>query len=240
MCSSDLVTGPPPPALLPPVPAVVVPPPVPELVVVVEPWLPANPTKADSANLEAALSLAATADHDHDGYSNAIESLAGTNPLDPASYPSLDVASGPPGQLQLSWSGEFGKKYSLFRSLDLSGGNGSVLDTFTGDGTTMMEVVDTSGPRGFFTLLISDLDSDLDGLTDWEEAAMGFDPTLSHTDRNDTADLTRVQTTLQAASTVTVARRVSWSTRGSRTRTRPRRSRRATTRRSCCSRRPST
>ena len=152
-----------------------------------------------------ALSLAATADHDQDGYSNAIESLAGTNPLDAASYPLLEVASGPPGQLQLSWSGEFGKKYSLYRSLDLNGANGSVLDTFTGDGTTLMEVVDTSGPRGFFKLLISDLDSDLDGLTDWEEAAIGFDPTLSHTDRNDTPDLTRVQNSLQADSTVTVA-----------------------------------
>ena len=34
--------------------------PSPELVLVVEPWLPANPTKTDSANLEAALSLAVT------------------------------------------------------------------------------------------------------------------------------------------------------------------------------------
>lgn len=34
--------------------------PSPELVLVVEPWLPANPTVADFANLEAALSLAAT------------------------------------------------------------------------------------------------------------------------------------------------------------------------------------
>jgi uncharacterized protein (DUF58 family) len=34
--------------------------PSPELVLVVEPWLPANPTDADRANLEAALSLAAT------------------------------------------------------------------------------------------------------------------------------------------------------------------------------------
>ncbi len=57
-----------------------------------------------------ALSLAATTDHDHDGYTNAIESLAGTNPLDAGSYPLLEVASGPPGQLQLNWSGEFGKK----------------------------------------------------------------------------------------------------------------------------------
>jgi hypothetical protein len=34
--------------------------PTPELVLVVEPWLPATPTEADRANLEAALSLAAT------------------------------------------------------------------------------------------------------------------------------------------------------------------------------------
>ncbi len=34
--------------------------PAPELVLVVEPWLPANPTDAERANLEAALSLAAT------------------------------------------------------------------------------------------------------------------------------------------------------------------------------------
>jgi hypothetical protein len=53
-------------------------------------------------------------------------------------------------------------------------------------------------------LQATDVDSDGDGLSDWEEATIGFNPQLDHSDRDDTEDLTRVQSTLNATSAITV------------------------------------
>ncbi|MFO1440645.1 MAG: DUF1800 family protein [Verrucomicrobiaceae bacterium] len=149
--------------------------------------------------------LAPTADADGDGFSNAIESLAGTNPLDGADFPKSGLTPGIPGQVQLSWPSQAGKRYQLFGSQDLNPVNFMLLGTFTGDGASMLETLSTaSQSRWFFKLVTDDLDSDSDGLSDWEEHQIGFNPLLNHSDRNDIADLTRVQSTLNAASIITV------------------------------------
>ena len=149
--------------------------------------------------------LGPTADADGDGFSNAIESLAGTNPLDGADFPKSDLTPGIPGQVLLSWPSQAGKRYQLFGSQDLNPVNFMLLGTFTGDGASMLETLSTaSQSRWFFKLVTDDLDSDSDGLSDWEEHQIGFNPLLNHSDRNDIADLTRVQSTLNAASIITV------------------------------------
>ncbi|CAN5868250.1 hypothetical protein BH11VER1_BH11VER1_37020 [soil metagenome] len=168
-----------------------------------------------------AQNLSAVADPDHDGYSNALESIAGTNPLDPTSYPKLNIGpGGSPGALNLGWVSEPGKSYGIYGSPDLNPANFTLIDTVMGDGTALFEALTTNGqPRWFFKLQAIDVDSDLDGLTNWEEAMIGFNPLLDHSDRNDTADLVRVQNTLNAASTITVglvdgAMREDWPDRG--------------------------
>ena len=150
-----------------------------------------------------ALSLPPLADNDHDGYSNALESVAGTNPLDSNSFPKLDMTPGAPNEVQLHWPSEKGKSYGIYGSTNLT--NFTLLDTVMGDGNAMLQALATNNAsRYFFRIDALDVDSDADGLSDWEENKIGFNPSLNHSDRNDTSDLARVQATLNATSTITV------------------------------------
>ncbi|MBL9115188.1 MAG: DUF1800 family protein [Verrucomicrobiaceae bacterium] len=148
--------------------------------------------------------LPSSADNDSDGWSNFTEAVAGTNPLNPDSRPAVSMTGGGTGTVSLSWLSQLGKSYAILGSETLSGF--VPLRSVPGVGGLQDEVVSTTGlTRYFFKIQASDVDSDLDGLNDWEEYALGFDPSLIRTDRNDSAnDLTRVQSNLYAASTVTI------------------------------------
>lgn len=149
--------------------------------------------------------LPALVDSDDDGYSNALEKVAGTDPLSAASFPKLDIGPGTAGQVQLSWPSEFGKNYSLLSSPDLNPANFTQMELIPGSGAMQMEpIAMNSNNRWFFKLQPLDKDSDNDGLTDWEEGKIGFNPLLGNSDRQDTADMPRVQATLNATSTITV------------------------------------
>src|SRR5262249_12810278 len=60
-------------------------------------------------------------------------------------------------------------------------------------------------PAQFFRLAIDDIDGDGDGVTDYEERALGFNPNTQRTDRNDQTDWFRITNGLSAASIVTVS-----------------------------------
>jgi len=153
-----------------------------------------------------ALNLPALGDADGDSFSNAIESIAGTNPLDPLSFPRTELGSLTAGEIQMIWPSEPGKSYGIYGSPDLNPANFTLLGTVMGDGSALIESLTTNGQsRWFFKLDALDVDSDNDGLTNWEEIKIGFNPFLDRTDRNDSAaDLARVQSTLNATSTITV------------------------------------
>ena len=151
-----------------------------------------------------ALNLQPLADADHDGFSNALESAAGTNPLNPLSHPQLDLQAGTPGNVSVLWPSEPGKSYDLYGSPDLSAGSWVLLDTLTGDGTALLASLTTNNAaRWFFKLEATDQDSDGDGLADWEEHRIGFDPLNNHSDRHNTADLARVTSAWNAPSVIT-------------------------------------
>ncbi|MCW0219672.1 MAG: thrombospondin type 3 repeat-containing protein, partial [Prosthecobacter sp.] len=152
-----------------------------------------------------ALNLPALDDTDHDGFSNAMESVAGTNPLNPFSRPELEIIPGALGEVKVSWTSQQGKIYNLYGCPDLNTANWQLLSTVSGDGSELLEALATNGEnRWFFRIQAADVDSDADGLSDWEEYQLGFDPMSSHTERNDTADLSRVTSSWSAPSTVTV------------------------------------
>jgi uncharacterized protein (DUF1800 family) len=152
-----------------------------------------------------ALSLPALGDADGDSYSNSVESVAGTNPLDASSFPKIGMGGGTAGSVNLQWVSEPGKSYGIYGSPDLNPANFTLMGTVMGDGTAMLESLTTGGQgRWFFKIDALDVDSDNDGLTNWEEVRIGFDPFLNHSDRNDTVDLTRYQNSLNATSTITV------------------------------------
>jgi len=153
----------------------------------------------------AASGLSANADTDHDGFSNTFEAAAGTNPFDATSHPFMGLAPGTLGSLNASWNSEPGKLYTIEGSPNLAAGSWQSLGTVMGDGNALLQALSTNGqPQWFFRLKVQDVDSDGDGLTDWEEARMGFDAHNSHTDRNDSADLARVTSSWNATNTITV------------------------------------
>lgn len=152
-----------------------------------------------------AAGLPALGDADHDGWTNSQESTAGTNPLDAHSFPQSALAPSVTGQLQFGWPSEAGKSYVIYGSPDLNPANFTLIGTVKGDGTSIAAPLTPNGQsRWFFKLGIGDVDSDNDGLSDWEEIKIGFNPALNHTDRNDIDDLTRAKNTLTTSSTITV------------------------------------
>ncbi len=152
-----------------------------------------------------AIGLIATADTDRDGFTNATENAAGTNPLDSTSRPLMEMLPGSAGNVNASWPSEPGKLYGLYGSQALAPGSWTLLGTTSGDGTTMLEDVATNGAdQWFFKLQSQDQDSDGDLLSDWEEYRIGFNPFSQHSDRNDTIDLTRVTSGMNANAASTV------------------------------------
>jgi len=125
-----------------------------------------------------ATGLAATGDADHDGVSNQLESLAGTDPFDPASAPRVYVsASGT--NLTISMSGALGKRYELQSIVPSSGPwTNWVSETnyVLRSGSVASFFYLSSPVTKFFRISISDVDTDGDGVNDWEEYKVGLDP----------------------------------------------------------------
>ena len=147
--------------------------------------------------------LPGAGDFDADGWSNAAESSAGTNPKDAASYPAMDihVSAGLPA---LSWQSVKGKHYALLASADLTS-FAPTGDITSGSGGAMNFQLPQADAREFFRMQITDVDSDGDGVDDWEELALGLDPGRVRTDRYSQTDSQRVTAGLIAANTITVA-----------------------------------
>ena len=161
-----------------------------------------------------AQSLTAAADTDGDGFTNLEESRAGTNPFDPNSFPGLSAQFTAPDSLSLSWASAAGKLYNVQGIDDLAAGQWQPFGSFDGIGSTLSALISTTGvPRYLFRLSISDKDSDVatngapapDGVNDWEELSLGFNPYTAHTDRNDQTDLQRISAGLSASSVITVS-----------------------------------
>ncbi len=124
-----------------------------------------------------AFGLAPDEDTDGDGYTNREESILGTDPFDSASRFAPDLHFPASARLRVAFTAGLGKHYVIETSPDLAtwvpastvfGANAPVLAD--------LATTPTTGPRVFARVVASDLDSDGDGLTDWEERAMGFDP----------------------------------------------------------------
>jgi uncharacterized protein (DUF1800 family) len=147
--------------------------------------------------------LPAAGDFDADGWSNAAESSAGTNPKDAASFPAMGIhfAAGLP---TLSWQSFKGKHYALLAS-DVLTSFAPTGDVATGSGATMDFQLPPADGQEFFRMQIADVDTDGDGVNDWEELALGFDPQRVMTDRYAQTDSERVIPGLTAANTITVA-----------------------------------
>ncbi|HVV02171.1 MAG TPA: PA14 domain-containing protein, partial [Verrucomicrobiae bacterium] len=122
-------------------------------------------------------------DADGDGVSNGKEALAGTDPWDANSVPRIPTFSLAGGVFSVTVPCALGKQYQL-QSLEPTNGvpwtNWSVEDTRVArDGTAITLSAGAGSSLRLFRIGISDVDSDGDGLNDWEEYQLGLDPNKS-------------------------------------------------------------
>lgn len=135
-------------------------------------------------------------DDDGDGFSNVVEMQANTNPFDfMETLPTLLISKEPVTVLE--WPSVEGKSYQLQATASPNmpwqnegaaiPGNGEVLSTSIRIG---------ANAALYYRLLVTNLDSDDDGLTDWDEKQVGLDPEMQHTDPRGQGDLLDIQTRL--------------------------------------------
>ena len=150
-----------------------------------------------------AAGLAAGSDADADGFSNRDESGAGTDPFNPASFPEIEALAAATGRATNTFLSVAGKVYTL------QGGDGSgswvQVATVSGTGDALSVGLTDTNEHRMFRFVVSDVDTDGDGLFDWEEMSVGFDPLTNRTDRFAQSDSNRVVLALNSMSTVTVA-----------------------------------
>ncbi len=151
--------------------------------------------------------LAAGADTDGDGFSNAQESAAGTNPLSALDFPAMEMVLEEPERFRFGWHGVAGKRYTLLGSQDLTGGSwlSAAPDKTGGGGWDETAVLQGGFSRRFFKLSVTDQDSDGDGFCDADERLVGFDPATNRTGRNPQLDGPRLTAGLTAANVITVS-----------------------------------
>jgi len=156
-----------------------------------------------------AAGLAAGDDADGDGISNGGEAAAGTDPLSAGSTIAVSSMVVDGAGLHLAFPSLLGKGYQIQRTASLTpmdwqptgapgAGTGADLTiTLTGAGLTEF----------FYRVLVVDVDTDGDGVNDWEELTLGFDPSVAHSNGlGATDDLARITAALQATTnTITIS-----------------------------------
>lgn len=123
-------------------------------------------------------------DSDHDGVTDLSEFLSGSDPSSMTSkwiVPELKNGQG----VTVKWFGVMGKVYTVQRRPLNSGINDwedhgeAVVGCESG---VDIVIFDTGSPTDLYRVIVSDQDSDGDGLTDWEEYTAGYNPFLSKSD----------------------------------------------------------
>ena len=131
------------------------------------------------ALLYGASGLDPSGDADGDGVSNLGEAIAGTDPFDPNSVPRISAGALFGTNFTASMSCQLGKRYQL-QSLDPSSGSWSnwtaETEIVARSGSAVTLTAPASSGAKLYRIAISDVDSDGDGVNDWEEIKIGLDP----------------------------------------------------------------
>jgi uncharacterized protein (DUF1800 family) len=148
-----------------------------------------------------------SADSDGDGLTNAQEAAAGTNPFSPAGTVRItSITLDPQYGVRLIFPAKAGKRYQV-QAVAALGGTWQNLGTpLVGvDGDLTVEPETTEAAQKYYRVVVSDTDSDNDGVTDWEEIQLGFNPHNSHSGgSNGPDDLTAITAALTQPSVVSV------------------------------------
>src|SRR5215475_11558894 len=119
-------------------------------------------------------------DSDGDGVSNLRESIAGTDPFNANSVPRIPTTAHSGSNFSVTLPSELGKQYQLQSAQPQISGwtNWTVESTIIArTGTVVTLTAPIGATPKFFRVGIADVDTDGDGLNDWEEYQLGLDPT---------------------------------------------------------------
>jgi hypothetical protein len=120
-----------------------------------------------------------TADPDGDGFSNLQESIAGTDPFNPNSYPHITFSSYAATNFSVTMSSYLGKQYTLLSITNIISDTNWVAETnlVSRSGTTVTLGAAPTATTKFYRIAVSDVNSDGSGLmNDWEKYELGLDP----------------------------------------------------------------
>src|SRR4029077_9600001 len=124
--------------------------------------------------------LPANSDPDGDGVPNVLEGLAGTDPFDPNSAPRISVSSKAGTNFYVTVPCALGKQYQLQSTQPDGTGAWSnwvaEASVIARTGTVVTLTAPAQVAARFFRIAVSDVDTDGDGVNDWEEYQLGLDP----------------------------------------------------------------
>lgn len=147
--------------------------------------------------------LPASGDADGDGVSNLNESLAGTNPLDGNSRFAVSTTNVSGTNVTLTWLSVRGKHYQVQIAPAPDGSWTNAGTALIGNGLNLTTSLDP-GTVSFYRVVVSDVDSDGDGLSDAEELALGLNPNLTDSRGNGVTDYDFVAAALGAQNVVSI------------------------------------
>ena len=153
-----------------------------------------------------ATNVSAQLDSDGDGVPNWAESIAGTNPFDPLSNHAVVFCSAPSNTVVLKWFGLRGKQYDILTRSNLMEAAWTPGASQPGSNelhTAALQTPDSG--RIFWSVQVVDVDTDGDGLSDWEEYVIGFDPHTNRSQRTVLNDSNKVWNAYRATNLITVA-----------------------------------
>ena len=156
--------------------------------------------------------LSADADLDGDGQTNRQEGAAGTNPKNGADRLDFSEVTNEIAGIRTVWAAQPGKQYQLQTAATLVGPWVNEGPAVVGNGTVFDKICPRSGSLQFMRIMVQDVDSDADGVTDWEEGKAGTDRFLADTDGDGRTDMERVTAQLALNNRINVTTPVSKGT----------------------------
>ena len=120
-------------------------------------------------------------DSDGDGVSNQQEAVAGTDPRDARSVAKISgyrlITNSLGTRFEITMTGALGKRFELQSSEQISATNWIAEASVVARISPVIALsAPANRPAKFFRMSVSDVDTDNDGLNDWEEYKLGLDP----------------------------------------------------------------
>ncbi|MBS0659800.1 MAG: DUF1800 family protein [Verrucomicrobia bacterium] len=146
-------------------------------------------------------------DDDGDGISNGNELLAGTNPFKASSTAAVSGLATDGTTTSVSFASLRGKRYTLEVTTSLDGRGWAAVAPAVqtiGTGNAMTVTTPAVSGRAFYRLRVDDVDSDNDGVSDWAERVVGYDPTTGNTRGNTLDDRTSILNGLAQQNVISV------------------------------------